>query len=67
MRGSVDAGDIAVWVLGGASLVLLATSLVLGVTGASGEEWTGAIGGILLMMWAQAYLGNRKSRRRRDR
>ena len=65
---SADAGDIVVWVLGGVALVLLVLSFVLGAAGAAGSTWTGAIGGITMMMWAQAYIGNGRSRaRKRDR
>lgn len=63
MHKPVDAGDLVVLVLGIIAAILLGTTLVLGLVGAtSASMWTGTTGGILLLMWLMAITGNTRSR-----
>lgn len=63
MRRTADAGDFVVLMLGVIAAILLGTTLVLGLTGATtASVWTGTAGGILLLMWLMAMTGNTRSR-----
>ena len=63
MHKPIDAGDLVVLVLGVAAAILLGTTLVLGLVGATtAGTWTGTAGGILLLMWLMAMTGNTRSR-----
>jgi hypothetical protein len=61
-----DAGTMIVWILGVLALALIAVSITLTLTGASDNwrNWTGAIGGVLLFMWAWATVGNKRTTER---
>jgi hypothetical protein len=63
MHKPIDAGDLVVLVLGVSAAVLLGTTLVLGLVGATtAGTWTGTAGGIVLLMWLMAMTGNTRSR-----
>lgn len=58
-----DAGDVVVLVLGVVAVLVLALTPVLMFTGlAAAAEWTGLVGGVLLLMWFMAMNGNQRSR-----
>lgn len=68
MHRPVDAGDLVVLVLGITAAILLGTTLVLGLVGATtASTWTGTAGGILLLMWLMAMTGNTRSRTKNTR
>jgi hypothetical protein len=63
MRAPISAGALVVVFLGVAATSLLGTTLVLGVTGATGPStWTGAVGTILLAIWLVALNGKHRPR-----
>lgn len=63
MRRRIDPGDLVVLVFGLVAVVLLALTPVLLFAGArTGSEWTGTVGCVVLLMWAMAMNGNRRSR-----
>ena len=66
MRDKRDAGTMTLWVLGVLALALIVVSITLTLTGASNNwrNWAGAIGGVLLFMWAWATVGNERTTER---
>lgn len=66
MRNTFKLGGLVIALLGVATIVLLTTTLVLGITGAtSATTWTGTIGVVLLAVWLVAVNGHRRHRRHR--